>query len=275
MGLTPEQSRLLRRHFFLTPSKHRDLERRFSRDMRALHQQLDDRRPRNAAPPVALADVLATLEAAAGQPVDPFVEGLVVQLVAILERYQSVFDWRRRPVRLGRPPGLDYEQAARRFGLRWSPNKGKGGAPVKFTLENKQWFLAEIAAWEARFAARRIKCFQSDALRVSIAAHRFKDRQAHRLLDEETRLAEWVTAITRLQARAVGKRDRTVTVAQALHARICKLFEDEHVASGLTRDEARPLARAKAQELSRSPLFSTRKTQLSRLRSRARHDARR
>ena len=198
-----------------------------------------------------------------GQTLDQFAEWLFVQLEAVLDvrirrEREILFGLKRRRGR----PKREVPKA---------PPK-KRGAPQKLTPKLGQWFLNEIDSWKSRLAALGLDCSDSDALRVSIAASYFKNRETQPRTDEARR-AEWVRAIDRIKKGASVASARPVPIKRAVFLRTCKLLENEHIAAGLVLGEARRLAKTKAQKLERSAVFRRRKEHLSRLRGRARMEA--
>lgn len=172
------------------------------------------------------------------------------------------------PTRKRGRPRTPPQVAARRSAASTLLTKPRRGAPVKITPDDEQWFLAEVDAWKARLAVIGLTCSDSDALRLSIAAHYVKQCTDERLLDDATRLARWVTAIGRITG-SDDARGRTITVACAVLLHTRRLFTEAHITAGLTRDEAGRRAQRTALEL--VALFGTRKGTLSRLRKQRTH----
>lgn len=177
------------------------------------------------------------------------------QLKAILERYAHVGGMLSRPLPIGRPKRLDRDLPKRR------------GAPTKFTRETETWFIAEIDSWKLALSTARMTATDSNALRLSLAAHHFRRRQAGLGLSDEKYRAKWISAISGVRAKARSEHDRPITVERALLLVTARLFETEHRLVGLAPAEARRLATAQARAFFGRPIFRTRLGQLARLRS--------
>jgi hypothetical protein len=162
----------LRRLFFLTGAEHRQLEKRFTQDMRKAQRQLDQAGLARKQRAAHGRDQLETIE--------QFGRRFLMALKAILDYYKSVFDQRRRPAHKGRPPGFKPKP----------PRRGTSGRPaIKSTPELQAW-LSEIETLKEQREAQAMKSGYSAALRQHIFDYfekKYLDDGRPRL--EATRLA--------------------------------------------------------------------------------------